>query len=113
MKIVYIAEKEELEELVRESIRQEMEVMINNMNQKTVSERLTLSEAAQYLGIKKPTMYGLTSSRKVPFYKFGRNIFFYRKELDDWLGNKSHHYRTMDDLASEHLAKIAQRKRRY
>jgi excisionase family DNA binding protein len=113
MKIVYIAEKEELEEIVRESIRQEMEVLIKNMNQKTVPERLTIAEAAQYLGIKKPTMYGLTSARKIPFYKLGRGIFFYTKELDDWLGNESHKYRTMDDLASEHLAKIVQRKRRY
>jgi excisionase family DNA binding protein len=113
MKIVYIAEKEELEELVRESIRQEMEVMIKNMNQKTVPERLTLSEAAQYLGIKKATMYGLTSARKIPFYKFGRSILFYRKELDEWLGNESPQYRTLGDLASEHLAKVAQRKRRY
>ncbi len=113
MKIVYIAEKEELEELIRESVRKEMEVLIKNMNQKTVPERLTLVEAAQYLGIKKPTMYGLTSARKIPFYKFGRGIFFYRKELDDWLSSNSHKFRTMDDLASEHLAKMAQRKRRY
>jgi excisionase family DNA binding protein len=56
-----------------------MEVLIKNMNQKAVPERLTLSEAAQYLGIKKPTMYGLTSARKIPFYKFGRSIFFYRR----------------------------------
>lgn len=113
MKIVYIAEKEELEELIRESVRKEMEVLIKNMNQKTVPERLTLVEAAQYLGIKKPTMYGLTSARKIPFYKFGRGIFFYRKELDDWIAEESHHFRTLNDLASEHLAKVAQRKRRY
>lgn len=113
MKIVYIAEKEELEELIRECVRKEMEVLIKNMNQKTVPERLTLVEAAQYLGIKKPTMYGLTSARKIPFYKLGRGIFFYTKELDDWLGNKSHQFRTIDDLASEHLAKMAQRRRRY
>lgn len=67
MKIVYIAEKEELEELIRESVRQEMEVLIKNMNQKPGPERLTLTEAAQFLGSKKPTMYGLNSARKNPF----------------------------------------------
>jgi excisionase family DNA binding protein len=113
MKIVYIAEKEELEELVRESVRQEIESLMKTLNQKSTPERLTLAEAAQYLGIKRATMYGRTSARKIPFYKLGRNIFFYKKELDDWIGNTSHRYRTMDDLASEQLAKMAQRKRRY
>jgi len=113
MKIVYIAEKEELEELVRESVRQEIESLIKNLNQKTTPDRLTLVEAAQYLDIKKPMMYKLTSARKIPFYKLGKRIFFYKMELDEWIGNTSHHYRTMDDLASEQLAKMAQRKRRY
>jgi excisionase family DNA binding protein len=113
MKIVYIAEKEELEELVRESVRHEIESLMKTLNQKTTPERLTLAETAQYLGVHKSTMYKLTSARKIPFYKLGKSIFFYKKELDDWIGNKSHHYRTMDDLASEQLAKMAQRKRRY
>lgn len=52
MKIVYIAEKEELEELVRESVRQVFESLIMTLNQKTTPERLTLVEAAQYLDIK-------------------------------------------------------------
>jgi len=113
MKIAYIAEKEELEELVRGSVRQELGALIKSMSQKTIPDRLTLSEAAQHIEIKRSTMYKLTSARKIPFYKLGRGIFFYKKELDDWLGNNSHRYRTMDDLASEHLAKMAQRKRRY
>lgn len=113
MKIVYIAEKEELEELVRESVRQEIGAFLKSMNQKTTPDRLTLSEAAQYIGVKRSTMYKLTSARKIPFYKLGRGIFFYTKELNDWLSSNSHKFRTMDDLASEHLAKMAQRKRRY
>ena len=47
MKIVYIAEKEELEELIRESVRQEIGAFLKSMNQKTTPDRLTLSEAAQ------------------------------------------------------------------
>ena len=113
MKIVYIAEKEELQELVRESIHQEIEAFMKSLNQKTTPDRLSLAEAGQYLRITKSTMYKLTSSRKIPFYKFGRSVFFNTKELDEWIANQSRQYRTMDDLASEHLAKMAQRKRRY
>lgn len=113
MKIVYIAEKEELQELVRESIHWEIETFLKSVNQEKTPERLSLVDAARYMGIKRSTMYKLTSSRKIPFYKFGKGIIFEKKELDDWMTSQSHHYRTMEDLATEHLAKMAQRKRRY
>jgi len=86
MKIVYIAEEEELKALVRSCIREEIESILQGMNQQEpVPERINLIEAAQYLGVKKSTMYKLTMTRKIPFCKFGRRIIFYTKELDEWI----------------------------
>lgn len=49
-------------------------------------EVLTLDEAAQYTGMKKSYLYKLTASRAIPHYKpNGKNCFFRRTELVDWL----------------------------
>lgn len=49
-------------------------------------EILTLDEAAQYTGMKKSYLYKLTASKAIPHYKpNGKNCFFRRTELEDWL----------------------------
>lgn len=49
-------------------------------------EVLNMDEACQYLGLKKSYMYKLTSSKSIPhFCPQGKNIYFKRTELDDWL----------------------------
>jgi excisionase family DNA binding protein len=101
MKIVYIAEKEELQALIKESIHEEIEAFLKGLNQKTIPERMSLLETAQYLGVSKQTMYGYTSSRKIPFHKFGKRIFFYTQELDDWLKNNAPRYKSREEIARE------------
>ena len=44
---------EELQALIKESIHEEIESILKGFNQKPIPERLSLSEAAQYLGITK------------------------------------------------------------
>lgn len=49
-------------------------------------EVLTLDEVARYTGMKKSSLYKLTSEQKIPHYKpNGKNCFFRRTELEDWL----------------------------
>lgn len=49
-------------------------------------EVLTLDEAAQYTGMKKSYLYKLTASKAISHYKpNGKNCFFRRTELEDWL----------------------------
>lgn len=49
-------------------------------------EVLTFDEAARYIGVKKSYLYKLTSSKAIPHYKpNGKNCFFRRKELEEWL----------------------------
>ena len=113
MKIVYIAEKEELQELIKESIHEEIESILKDLNQKPIPERLSLMEAAQFLGITKSTMYGYTCARKIPYYKFGRRIFFYTKELEDWLRDTSLRHKSREEIeveASEYLSAVAKKK---
>lgn len=47
---------------------------------------LTLDEAVIYTGLKKSYLYKLTSMKAIPHYKpVGKNCFFRRTELEDWL----------------------------
>jgi excisionase family DNA binding protein len=63
----------------------EIESILKGLNQKTIPERLSLVEAAQYLGVSKSYMYKLTHTRAIPFNKFGKRVIFYTKELDEWI----------------------------
>lgn len=101
MKIVYIAEKEELQELVKECIHEEIEIFLKGLNQKIIPERLSLLEAAEYLRVSKSTMYKFTHTRRIPYYKFGRSVFFYTKELDDWLKENSLRHKSHNEIERE------------
>lgn len=54
----------------------------------TNSEWLNTEQAAAYLGISKPTLYALTSQRKIKFSKpNGNQNFFKREWLDEYMNN--------------------------
>jgi excisionase family DNA binding protein len=46
---------------------------------------LSVPEAAAFLGLKVPTIYQLTCSRRIPFYKVGTRTMFKERQLLDWL----------------------------
>jgi excisionase family DNA binding protein len=104
---------EEFQELIRESIHDEFQSFLQGLNQKTIQERLSLGEAAQYLGVSKSQMYKLTHTRKIPYYKFGRAALLYTKELDDWLKQNSIRQKTREEIeqeASEYIMLSARKK---
>ena len=113
MKIVYIAEKEELQKLIKESIHEEIETFLKGLNQKTIPERLSLPEAAQYLGVSKSAMYKFTHTKKIPYYKFGRSVYFNTKEIDAWLMENSVRHKSRNEIereAIDYLSKAARKK---
>lgn len=46
---------------------------------------LTVEEAADYLGLKKSTIYAYIHERKLPYYKRGHVVRFKVEELDAWI----------------------------
>jgi excisionase family DNA binding protein len=46
---------------------------------------LTMTEAAEYLGISKLTLYGWVCSRKIVHIKVGRLVKFKQEHLDKWI----------------------------
>lgn len=48
-------------------------------------QMMTLDEACQFIGKKRSTMYSLTSERRIPYRKRGNKLYFFKKELVEWI----------------------------
>ena len=75
-----------------------------------VNEIFNISQAADYLGLAKSTLYKMTSCRLIPHAKTGKRIYLKRIELDEWI--TKHKIKTREEIeleADEYLSK----KRRY
>jgi len=46
---------------------------------------LNISEAAEYLGVKKNTLYSWVNQRKIPYVKIGRLVKFDLRDIDKWI----------------------------
>ena len=61
----------------------EMLIKTGSIAQKKV---LTLKEVSLFTGLSKSTIYKLTMSREIPFYKpTGKCLYFERSEIEEWL----------------------------
>jgi excisionase family DNA binding protein len=85
---------EELELLIEKSLRK---IFLENQNdiseiKKLANDRepklMTIEQSAKFLSLSKQTIYGLVSNNKIPFHKRGKRLYFYDKELTQWISNK-------------------------
>lgn len=62
------------------------------LQQSSPGTKLTLSvqEAAEMIGISKPTMYGLIRENEIPSIHVGKKIVIARQALLDWLSKGDH-----------------------
>lgn len=59
-------------------------------NMYTNKHALTTTEACLYMGISESLLYKMTAAHEIPHFKpRGKMIYFDKKELDDWLLQKS------------------------
>ena len=49
------------------------------------NEVLVIRQAADFLRLSLPTIYGLVSNRKIPFMKKGKRLYFSKHELSKWI----------------------------
>lgn len=49
------------------------------------SVTISVTEAAQYIGIGKNRVYNLLHDKKIPAIRLGKNYRIPKKSLDDWL----------------------------
>ena len=53
---------------------------------------MSVEEAADYLGVKRSTLYSWVFYRKIPFIKIGRLVKFDYAELQQWIDEKRRPY---------------------
>lgn len=79
-------------------------VLLHLVNTKPeVNERKSAPEAAKYLNIALPTLYGLVSQRKIRNSKAGKKLSFLTSDLDEYLNSGQR--QTADELAANVMRK--------
>jgi len=48
---------------------------------------ISIQQASKVIGKAIQTIYGLVSAKQVPFYKRGKQLYFYEDELLEWIQN--------------------------
>ena len=72
------------------------------------NELITLEEAARFLGLKKSYLYKLTSTKQIPFYKYGgRVIAFDPAALQAWRAARLQYIPTQAEQATQAAAYCA------
>ena len=80
-------------------------------------QMMTMDEACQFIGKKRSTMYSLTSERRIPYRKRGNKLYFFKKELIEWIqsgGAYDKPYTLSEQEQAEfdaHLEQIRKKKR--
>lgn len=72
-------------------------------------ELLTISQAAQFLDLSIPTIYGKVSRKEIPVNKQGKRLYFYKSELADWI--KTGRKKTIVEIRQEAEQSIITKKR--
>ncbi|TDH23978.1 DNA-binding protein [Segetibacter sp. 3557_3] len=73
-------------------------------------ELLTITEAAKFLNLSIPTLYGKVSRREIPVNKQGKRLYFYKSELIEWI--KQGRKKTTAEVREETDLFLASRKKR-
>ena len=73
-------------------------------------ELLTISQAAKFLNLSVPTIYGKVSRKEIPVNKQGKRLYFYRSELGDWI--KAGRKKTVLEIRQEAEENIIAKKRK-
>ena len=72
-------------------------------------ELLTIAQAAKFLNLSTPTIYGKVSRNEIPVNKQGKRLYFYKSELAEWI--KSGRKKTVSEIAQEADEYLGNRKR--
>jgi excisionase family DNA binding protein len=71
--------------MMKEALREELSEKQNQDKLPKPEEFLTITQAAELIGLKKPTIYSKTSQKEIPHFKRGKKLYFKRSELEQWL----------------------------
>jgi len=81
---IVVIGKSELETLIQNSLRKVLNEQ-SKLSQKTEDEIFNINQAAKFLNLALPTIYGFTAKRAIPFYKRAKKLYFKKSDLEKWI----------------------------
>lgn len=76
-----------------------------------LSDRITVDEAMTLTGLTRSSLYKLTMTNGIPFSKYGKRLIFSRKDLNEWIRNRTVPAGRAEAEMSRRLAAVTSRKR--
>ncbi len=73
-----------------EKVVERLKPLLNNSHDSKHNELMTVEELADYLKVKKSSIYDKVHNKSIPFLKHGNSLRFRRKHIDLWLQNPYH-----------------------
>lgn len=99
---------------IRQLFRQELETYftssVKTTSQPEADKLLTIQQAADFLYLSVPTIYGLVSKSQIPCMKRGKRLYFSKDELASWV--KSGRKKTLAELGADADAYLLNQKKR-
>ncbi len=81
-----------------EGIEKILQQKSNDIQQKE-DNLFTIQQAAEFICLSVPTIYGLVSKSEIPVSKKGKRLYFSKQELTEWI--KAGRKRTNSEIATE------------
>jgi len=79
-------------ELILEKLNQIEETLeslkadkLKEQQEKSSNVHMNVDEVAEYLGLKKPTIYSKVGNGEIPHSKRSNRLYFFKNEIDHWL----------------------------
>ncbi len=85
MQKIIITSPEELKELIQTTVQNELGKQKNNQPSNQEKKYLNVSEAAEYVGVAKQTLYAFSAKGDIPSIKRAKHLLFLVEDLDNWL----------------------------
>ena len=86
--------------LLLEKVENLEQLLKSQQNPASPSDRpMSITEAAKFLNLSVPTLYGFVSKRTIPFSKLGKRLYFSEAELTTWV--KSGRKQTCTEIVSQ------------
>ena len=83
--------------LLLEKVETLEQLLKSQQNPGSLSDKpMTISQAAEFVNLTVPTLYGFVSKRTIPFSKVGKRLYFSETELTSWI--QSGRKQTRDEL---------------
>ncbi|RLJ60774.1 AlpA family transcriptional regulator [Lacinutrix venerupis] len=75
-------------------------------HQNDSEELLDVTQTSQLIKLTKPTLYGLVHKNKIPFYKKGKKLYFYKSEILKWIDSgRSTSESDLEQVANNYIFK--------